>query len=222
MRLQKRIVSMMVSSVIVLSMVFLTGPVATSTAASKPSPELQRTVKEAIQHHQQLESIKTQALANNPDLKRKWQNFQETIQKKISASLPAGASKEAQLQARMDAKKELQKDKEFMKQARQLDSAFKDAMRAVNPDVDNVLQNWKTSLKKVKEADGGSSLTLAPGYTCQTNVSTYEGCCGCCDQQWATCIALLPGFGLVFCDYVWQECLCLCFDEYIGSGPCPL
>ncbi len=222
MHLRRSVFIRIVSSLLVLLLGAVTAQI--SPAASnpkKPGPELQGAIHDAIQYHKDLESIKIQALANNPELKQEWQDFYQSVQESISSAIPAGASNEEKIQARKKVQKEIRNDKEVMKQARLLRSQFKDAMRGVNPDVENVLKNWETSMKKVQDMGGGPDLMLAPGYTCQTNVSSYEGCCGCCDEQWGICIVLLPGLSF-FCDYVWEECLCMCFHEYIGPGECPL
>ncbi len=225
MHLRKNVFVRIVSSLLVLIFGTVTAQISPAVSnRKKPGPELQGAIHDTIQHHKELESIKAQTLANNPELKQEWQDFQQAVKEKISSAIPAGASNEEKIQARKKVQKDLRNDKDVMKQARQLRSQFKDAMREVNPDVENVLKNLESSMKKVQDMGGGPSLMAAPGYgysSCRENVSSYQGCCGCCDDQWYICIVLLPGLSF-FCDNIWEECLCMCFHTYIGSGECPI
>lgn len=111
------------------------------------SQEVAQAKQQAKEYAQKLKEIQESAIENNPELKKKRQEFQDLQEKKIKEKVSDDASREEKIKAQM----ELRQDEELTQMREDLEQDFLEAMEDEDPDTQEYMEKLTNARKKIQQ-----------------------------------------------------------------------
>jgi len=111
------------------------------------SQEITQAKQQAKKYAQKLKKIQESAIENNPELKKKRQEYQDLQEKKIKEKVSDDASREEKIKAQM----ELRQDEELTQMREDLEQDFVEAMEDEDPDTQEYMDKLSNARKKIQQ-----------------------------------------------------------------------
>ena len=111
------------------------------------SRELTQVKQQAKEYAQKLKEIQKSAMENNPDLKKKRNEYQELQKKKMKNKVSENATRTEKMKAQM----ELRQDKELQQKRKDLQQDFLEAMKNENPNTQKYLDKLTEARRKIQK-----------------------------------------------------------------------